>query len=298
MTYGRYWTPSPLWKLRKPFVWGPLGGGDFCPAAFLPGLSRRERFFERLRALAQRVAEFDPQLRSTARHAAVVIASTPATQRRLEMLGARRVVPLLQMALEADFIRKAARPEGGAMFCSVGRLLGWKGHGLTLRAFAAAGIPGSQLVIVGEGPEKSTLVALAGALGISDRVVFSGAISRTAALEYLARATALVHPSFHDQAPTVVFEAMALGTPVIALELGGLPLQITAETGFLVAANTPGQTVNAMVAAMKRLAEEPALREAMGEAARRHVAGLFTWDKKAEQFDEIYRSLIPAKAQA
>lgn len=295
ITYGRYWTPSPLWKLGKPFVWGPLGGGDFCPRAFLPGLSRRERFFEMMRAWAQRFAEFDPQLRSTAKHAAAVIASTPATQRRLETLGARKVVPLLQMALEAEFIRRETRPEGGVMFCSVGRLLGWKGHSLALRAFAAAGIPGAELVIVGDGPEKFTLVALAGALGITDRVTFSGAISRTAALNYLSRATALVHPSFHDQAPTVVFEAMALGTPVIALELGGLPLQLTAETGFLISAETPARTIAGMVAAMKRLAEEPGLRETMGEAAHRHVAGSFTWGKKAEQFEEIYRSVIPAR---
>jgi glycosyltransferase involved in cell wall biosynthesis len=298
VTYGRYWTPNSLWRLKRPFIWGPLGGGDFCPPAFLSCLSFKEKVGEKLRQIAQRLAHCDPQLRLTAENSSVALSSTPWTSNRLKALGCRRTVPLLQMAVDADLL-ESSRPAANEeiLFCSVGRLLGWKGQTLTLQAFAEASIPRARLVIIGTGPAQKRLVALAGALGIADRVSFLGATTRRQTFEYIQRSVALVHPSLHDQAPTVVFEAMAAGTPVIALALAGLPLQLTAETGFLIPAQSHEQAVTAIARAMRELSNDPDLRARMGAAGRQRIADYFTWEKKAEQLDDIYQSLLGVPEQ-
>jgi glycosyltransferase involved in cell wall biosynthesis len=296
-TYGRYWTPTSLWRLGRPFIWGPLGGGDQCPPAFIPCLSRRDRLVARLRSLAQELAHRDPLLRQTARRCDLALASTPATGARLRALGCRQVGQLLQNAVDETLIAiapAAVAPGPEKIFCTVGRLLGWKCQALALRAFAEAALPGSRLVIIGIGPTERTLRRLARELGVERDVHFTGALPRGEMLAWMRRSVALLHVGLHDQSPTVVFEAMAQGTPTIALALAGLPLQITPETGFLVPAKNPAQACADMAAAMRRLAANPGLRRRLGEAAIRRVATDFTWTRKAEQMVALFRQTLRA----
>ncbi len=293
ITYGRYWTPCSLYQLGRPFVWGPLGGGDACPPAFLAGLNWRERAGDFFRRAAQRLAGLDPQLRATARHADVVLASTPATANRLAALGSERTVCLLQMALDESLARRPyLLDRTGCEFCAIGRLLGWKGQWLAIRAFAEAAIPHSRLTILGEGPALPGLRRLAERLGVATSVEFRGGVPRAEALAQLERSIALIHPSLHDQAPTVVFEAMALGTPTIALRLAGPSLQITAATGFLVEADCPHRAIPGLAGAMRALALDPLLRRQLGAAGRERVLQEFTWEKQAERFEELYKVAI------
>jgi glycosyltransferase involved in cell wall biosynthesis len=87
-------------------------------------------------------------------------------------------------------------------------------------------------------------------------------------------------------------EAMAVGRPVICLDLGGPALQVTEETGVKVSAITPEQVVNDLMEAMLLLASAPDCRKRMGEAARRRVIEHFDWDRKGEWMREGYQGVI------
>jgi glycosyltransferase involved in cell wall biosynthesis len=87
-------------------------------------------------------------------------------------------------------------------------------------------------------------------------------------------------------------EAMAVGRPVICLDLGGPALQVTEETGVKVSAITPEQVVNDLMEAMLLLARNPDCRKRMGEAARRRVIEYFDWDKKGEWIRKGYQRVI------
>lgn len=295
ITYGRYWTPSSMWKLGKPFIWGPLGGGDKCPPQFFRLLSAHGRWSERIRTLAQLLARSDPALLATARHCALAFAGTPETEKCLQRLGCARVTVFLPNAVEPDFFAsEETNARQGALFCTVGRLLDWKGQALAIRAFALAKIPGSRLMIIGEGSTLAELQKLATKLKVDEQVSFLGALSREEVRQWLRRSVALVHPSLHDQAPTVVMEAMAVGTPVIGLALGGITLQVTAECGILIPPVDPEQTLTDLAEAMCRLAGNPELRRKMGEAGLRRMAAEFTWAKKTARFEAFYETVVGA----
>jgi len=297
VTYGRYWTPSSLWQLGPPFVWGPVGGGDRCPRELLCCLSFWGRISERCRDAAQALAHRDPALRATARHAAIALAGTAETEKRMVSLGCPRTLLFLQTAIDAGLIAAdCSSARAGAVFCSVGRLLGWKGQELAIRAFAQARIPGAKLMILGEGPTRRRLERMAARLGIAHAVEFLGAVPRSEVLQCLRQSIALIHPSLHDQAPTVVFEAMAVGTPVIGLAVGGITLQVPPDSGILIAAQSPDQTIADLAAAMRRIASNPALGCRMGEAGRRNLQAHFTWRRKAEMFDSVYRTVMAERA--
>jgi glycosyltransferase involved in cell wall biosynthesis len=97
-----------------------------------------------------------------------------------------------------------------------------------------------------------------------------------------------VLPSRSDPFPNATLEAMATGIPVVATRVGGLPEQITADTGLLTAPEDAGGLAQAVVT----LLEDPVLRTRMGAAARRRVAENFTQDHQADLLEAAYDATI------
>lgn len=123
--------------------------------------------------------------------------------------------------------------EGERLAVCVGRLVAGKRFELAVAA-AAEIAPRLRLALVGEGPERGRLEALAGAAGL--RVISTGAVPREEALAWIAAADVLVHPSASEGAPSVVREARALGTPVVACAAGDVALWARDDPGIVIAA--------------------------------------------------------------
>jgi glycosyltransferase involved in cell wall biosynthesis len=139
------------------------------------------------------------------------------------------------------------RPIVGA----VGRLSPEKGHRVLLQAFGAARqvLQGMQLVIVGDGPEETSLRQQASRLGLSDSVVFMGL--RKDGQQIIGALDAMVLPSFSEGMPNVVLEAFAYGTPVVATAVGGVPeLVEDARSGWLVPPGNPSRLAQALTEAL------------------------------------------------
>ena len=287
VTLASYWSPSAAALEDVPFLWGPVGGGEAAPVAFLPALSRAGRRLERRRAWAKRWSPRLPSVRRTVRRASRAVGTTPASAAALRGLGVgdvavRPAVAVTDGVLEA--FRDRERPAGPLRVVSVGRLVSWKGFALGLEAFAGAvrsgdaALEDAELVVVGDGPERRRLARLARALEVGDRVTMVGAVPRARALEVVAGSHVLLHPSLHDSGGFVTLEAMAAGLPVVCLDLGGPALQVTPETGVAVAATSPAQAVAGLEDALRRLAADPALCDRMGRAGRARVQAAFRWD--------------------
>ncbi len=116
--------------------------------------------------------------------------------------------------------------------------------------------------VIGEGPELEANVACAAALGVDDIITF-----RTPALDVLQRIAAadvLVVASDYEGQPMVVAEALAVGTPVIATDVGRVSELVDAEVGRVV----PVGDSSALAAAIVDLAASPEMRRGMGAAGR------------------------------
>src|SRR5207244_3052928 len=102
---------------------------------------------------------------------------------------------------------------------SVGNLLAFKGHHIAIRALSL--LPDCELVIIGAGPERPALDALARQTGVGERVRFAGSIGQEQLREYYGAADALVLASSREGWANVLLEAMACGTPVVASDVWG-----------------------------------------------------------------------------
>lgn len=297
VTLVSYWRPSFMALLPVPLLWGPVGGGDSMPLRFWKNLSWRGRIYELLRTAVQRLSSLDPFLRLTARHAALALGATKQTCHKLRALGCRNVLLCSEMALPAEEIERlnlvAMRDSYPFRVVSVGTLLHLKGVDLALRGFAefCASSPGAEFWIIGEGPEKARLRALACQLGITERVTFWGALPRTEVFKKLTECDVLLHPALHDSGGWVSLEAMAAGRAVICLDLGGPALQVTSEVGFKVPALSPEQAVTSIAAALKRLEKDASLRSCLGHNARKRVLAEFNWDNKGLLLTNLYAKI-------
>jgi glycosyltransferase involved in cell wall biosynthesis len=151
--------------------------------------------------------------------------------------------------------------------------------------------PHLQFQIVGGGPRRQALEALAAAHAIRDHVAFLGYREDVGAL--LAAADIFVLPSRSEAFPNGAIEAMAAGLPVVASAVGGLlDLIEDGRTGLLV----PPAEPQALAAAIGRLIEDRALARRLGEQARTHVAERYTFERMVQAFEDLYLAGLPARA--
>lgn len=187
----------------------------------------------------------------------------------------------------AGFAGPGARPpRSGRTVLFVGRLVQRKGVDDLLRAFASLpASPRSQLVVVGDGPDRARLEAMAHSLGLDGRVEFRGTLRGRPLSEAYASADVLGMPSraTRDDVEgfgTVFIEAALFGTPSVGTRSGGIPEAIEdGTTGLLV----PEGDAKGLSEALRLLLEDDALRSRLGEAARARAASGFTWAKSAER---------------
>ncbi|MCM8812073.1 MAG: glycosyltransferase [Candidatus Omnitrophica bacterium] len=175
---------------------------------------------------------------------------------------------------------------------SVGRLSSEKGHDDLLKAFSVVlrQEPRARLVIVGDGPEKQNLVKLQDRLGLNGAVTLTG--MRDDVNRWLTGADLYVQPSRREGLPLAVLEAMAMGLPVVATDVGDLKQVISdGEDGYLVEAGNPDGLAEKMVDLLGRLDQQ----HSVAEAARRTVQERFSLEQMADQVEDVYKEEISRK---
>ena len=164
-----------------------------------------------------------------------------------------------------------------------------KGLAHLLRAYAALlpGYPDLELLVVGRPQPGGRTERLLDRLGLRERVQFVSGISTGELVRYYAQATLAVVPSLYEGFGLPAGEAMACAVPLIATDGGALP-EIVADAGVTV----PAGDVDALVAAIAALLDDPARRQALGAAGRVRIVDTFSWTVCAEQMVAYYRSVI------
>ena len=166
----------------------------------------------------------------------------------------------------------------------VGRLVGHKRVDRLVQAVAA--IPGLGLDVIGDGPERATLEALAEQAGAGDRVRFLGALDHGAVLERMRSATALVSASEYEGLPHVVIEAMAVGTPVVTTAAGGSTEVVVDDVNGLVV----GDDDASLAGALRRVSDPDVhARLAAGAAA---TGAAWRFERTADDVERILRRLV------
>ncbi len=178
-------------------------------------------------------------------------------------------------------------PQGPLRLVSIGRLAEQKGQLLALEALARARThaPGLHLTLVGDGPLRHAIETRISAPDLAGAVTLTGWLDQDGVARELARAHALLLPSFAEGLPVVIMEALGAGRPVISTYIAGIPELVTPDCGWLV----PAGDAEALAETIARAAATPPETLAqMGRAGQARSRARHDIDRQAELLERLF----------
>jgi len=295
LTFGNDWIPSFIGALLPiPFVLGPVGGGQKTPRGLRKEYSLYGRFAESARNIAQWFGRRDYFRRLGLEKARAILVCNQETEAMIpnRLKGKIFLFPVNGI-LEEDIRFDIDPPPDHGIFrvLTAGRMHRLKGFALAIKSFSLflKKYPGSEFLLIGDGPEGRRLRKLVHDLSLEDKVKIIPWLPRNELLKTMFSSHVVVFPSFRDGGGAVVVEAMAAGRPVVCLDSGGPGFHVQPEWGIKISPNSSEAVIKEMADALEKLFLDKALRKSLGLQAKQRVEEFYLWDRLGERLQGIYQ---------
>tara|TARA_B110001450_G_scaffold156040_1_gene145480 strand:+ start:3507 stop:4736 length:1230 start_codon:yes stop_codon:yes gene_type:complete len=290
------WTPSCLWKLKKPFVWGPIGHHPLIPSQYLKPYSKKYWIKDRLTWLVKKAFwNISLSLKKTVKNADTVFCMNKSIQEVLPINPDKSII--FPAVATEDFGCDLNESKSKFTLISAGRLVPLKGYDLSILGFASfiSELPEKEktkceLIIVGSGEELNFYKQQCEEYGIKPYVKFIEWIDRQELMKLFRKASIFLFPS-HEGAGMVVSEALSFGLPVICLKNCGPGEFIDKSCGFAIPIQAYKETVTGIKKAISTLYSDPKLMKEMSKKARLKFEEKFHWNRRGEVLREVYAKL-------
>ena len=286
-----YREPGYLWKLNKPFIWGPLGGLNNTAWCLLPELGLRDACHYAVRNIMNSWQKrFSYAARKVSQVARAIMVSDPEGIRTVEQLWKRKPVLMREVGSPAmlQAMEPCAHAEGEPLkVCWVGVHEARKALPILLKALPLC--KGSvQVEVLGSGEKEEEWTRLAHQLGVSSLVNFRGWLPHEEVSKVMAQCHALCITSIHEGGTTSVsLEALQKGLPIIALDHCGFATVVDDTCGIKIPIQSQRKMSAALAQELDRLAEDEDLRQRLAQGALERSKS-FTWEAKMELLNEVY----------
>lgn len=291
ISWGSFQLGTMLWKLGKPLIFGPVGGGQFPPAQF----KQYFRFGWRSEVMRSWTSKLllllNDNVRQTVRKASLVLAVNKDTYHLAQKMGARKVELYLDTSLASEDIPKTfpeRAPSKVLRVLWVGRLFPRKGVNLALEALSRVSpeVPFT-LTILGDGPFGSLVPGWLKELDLQDKVKWLGQAPFSQVKEAYLSHDVFLFSSLRDSFGSQILEAMAHGLPVIVLDHQGAGDFVPDDAGIKVPVREPAYTIQAMAEAVEFMYRHPADRISFGKKGYAFAKNQM-WDAKKKLIADYY----------
>lgn len=295
VTWGSITAGSLLWQLEKPFIFGPVGGGQTAPPAL-------KRYFlsewknEALRSLVfEKLANFNWFSRKTISQADLVLATNLDTYELASRLGGNKIELFFDPGLPEDYFPEEfpVRLEAKELnLLWVGSLIPRKGLYLTLEALSRVSSSIQlKFTIIGSGSQSQYLPNWVEEFGLEKIVDYRGRLPWIEVKDFYLQSDIFLFTSLRDSCPTQFLEAMSHGLPIITLDIHGAKKLISDTAGIKVPVKEENQTVEALAQAIEFLAQNYQERLMMGKVGY-EFAKTQIWSNKARSVTKYYDELL------
>ena len=291
VSYGSLQLGSLLYKLNRPFIFGPIGGGQEAPDSM-------RRYFkghwkkEKMRTLVSEVLlRFNPGCFGAIRKADHVLVWNEDTRRKIEWLGRTKGVSKEFSGISQSFIPQIPlvhTPGPVLQLVWVGRLMPRKALELTLHGLSKVDrrLP-IQLTVVGDGEMGQYMPEYLSRYNLTDRVKWTGYVGYEQVKAFYRQADVFFFTSLRDTGPAQLLEAMAYSLPVVTLHIHGQAELVNESTGIRVPVTDQETVTSELAKAVEWMYHHPDERLAMGANAY-EFASQQTWELKIRRFIRAY----------
>ena len=298
ITFNEFRTPGKLYQLPVPFVWGPIGGGQFYNPIFKDAyFSRKDINKEKLRNFINRFyLIFSSDIKAAVKKANTILIADQSTESI--MPKSRKYVRLLETGYdlkrneakdyEEDLTINKMRP---IRLLWVGGIWPRKGLKVLIDALHNSQFENYSLSIVGDGQDRKASERLVREYGIEEKVRFLGALSYDEVNSLYDNADVFVFTSLRDTSGNVVLEAMSHGLPVIAINHHGVGEIVTDATGIRIDPISYDSVKSDLAKAIEKYAKNPDLMKQHGLAGRKRLEMYYSWENNAKVLQNIYERI-------
>ncbi|XBA03164.1 glycosyltransferase family 4 protein [Fibrella sp. ES10-3-2-2] len=291
VSYGSMQLGSLLYRLNRPFIFGPIGGGQEAPKSmryYFKGHWKKEQMRSLISSLLIR---FNPGCYEAVRKATHVLVWNEDTRKRVTELGRTEQVTNEFSGISQDFIPQQPlvhTPGPVLQLVWVGRLMPRKALELTLHGLSKVDsrLP-VQFTIVGDGEMGKHVPEYLEQYNLSERVHWTGRVEYEQVKNYYRQADVFFFTSLRDTGPAQLLEAMAYSLPVVTLDIHGQAELVNESTGIRVPVTDRETVATELGKAIEWMYHHPQERLAMGANAYT-FASQQTWEKKIRRLVHHY----------
>lgn len=225
ITFGTFRNISYIpFVLSKPFVFGPVGGGEYSPKQLSLNFTKRNHLFEKLRFIINKITFYSPLYRFFLSKCALIVTKTNETLSCVPLKYHHKSIVSLEIGIDAvqEDITNIIKNRDCKSLLFVGRFIYWKGINLLLESYKELIKKDSsyELTLIGDGPELSFIKKFKIENELQNLKIIDW-LPQNELSNYYSKSSVLVFPSLHDSSGNVVLEALSYGIPVVSLDVGG-----------------------------------------------------------------------------
>ena len=290
--------PGLLWKIKGPrYVWGPIGGMENIPTAYLDGAGVKQNLFCRIKNTINTLQySYQPNVRKAIQRADALVSAVKGVKEVLSNIYHRESVLINETGCHIDKSCPTRKTVSGKIRLDllwVGRFIYTKRLDIALKTIAEVKDLDVCLHICGTGSEEQVAMykQLAADLHVDDKCVWYGKVEHSKIQQMMADADVFFFTSIMEATSTVTLEAISSCLPVLCFDTCGFGPLVTEDIGRKVAISNPEQSVRDFAEQIRTLYADRELLNKMSENELTYREQL-SWESKAQKMVEIYKEII------
>lgn len=288
-----YREPGLLWKINGPkFVWGPVGGMETMPIAYLKGTGLKTIAFNVIKNIINLLQyRYQPNVRSAVKRADAIIAATSGCRKKLLDYYHKQVYLINETGCDViESFKKDANTNGTLNLLWVGKFDFRKQLGLAIRTIAELKDLDVVLHVAGSG-NTDKYKSIAKSLGVEDKIEFHGQVNHEKINTLMQQSDLFFFTSIMDATSTVVMEAIQNCLPVVCFDTCGFGTVVDETIGRKIEISNPQKSIADFAQIIRDLYNDRSLLDELSANCSERIK-LFEWNYKAKMMVDIYNNIL------
>lgn len=293
-TWGSLHGGSLMYKLGKPMIFGPIGGGQVAPKSFIKYFGKQIPL-ELIRSfVTKNILPFLPLTRQLIKRSSVVLTTNEDTRRIVNKIHPHKAIMFIDTGIDEKFaegrlaIRK--KDSGNIKVMWIGRLMPRKALLLAIEAMSRTHA-GIEFTIIGDGEQGVNVEKWISENNLEHRCAWMRQIPWEDVKIQYGQHDMLLFTSLRDSCPAQLLEAMSFGLPIVMLDHQGGAELVPDSASIKIKVDNPQNVIQRLAEAVDKLAIDYELRESMKHSAL-EASKLYNWKTKVEKMENIMLGLI------